>query len=111
MSGVTAERATIEELIELGARVRSHRVAYALANGMVMPDPELVVRHKCDNPRCIRAEHLELGTHKDNIADAVSRGRMQWQKGLTPEELAAQRVRGAKQQAAKLRRAAKRKAA
>lgn len=35
----------------------------------------LVVRHKCDNRKCINPEHLELGTTKDNIDDMVSRDR------------------------------------
>lgn len=40
-------------------------------------DPlNLVVRHKCDNPPCCNPHHLELGTQKQNIQDAVLRGRM-----------------------------------
>lgn len=35
-----------------------------------------VVRHKCDNPPCIRVAHLELGTQSENIKDAWRRGRM-----------------------------------
>ena len=35
----------------------------------------LVVRHKCDNKNCINIDHLELGTHKDNIQDKVLRDR------------------------------------
>lgn len=35
----------------------------------------LMVRHKCDNPRCINVEHLLLGTQTDNVADREERGR------------------------------------
>lgn len=34
-----------------------------------------VVRHKCDAGRCLRLDHLELGTQSDNLRDAVRRGR------------------------------------
>lgn len=52
----------------------AHRIAYTFANGDI-PDG-LVVRHKCDNPPCCNPAHLEVGTYKDNMQDAVVRDRM-----------------------------------
>ncbi len=51
--------------------VMTHRLAYFLARGEWPP----VVRHTCDNPPCINPEHLVAGTHADNVADRVRRGR------------------------------------
>lgn len=53
-----------------------HRKAFCLANGKTLADIRgQVIRHKCDNPRCINPEHLLIGTHSDNMRDAVDRGR------------------------------------
>lgn len=52
----------------------AHRVAYRLANGQ-WPAPRVLVRHKCDNPKCVNPYHLELGNHVDNAKDMVDRGR------------------------------------
>lgn len=52
----------------------THRAAWILEYGEI-PDG-LMVRHKCDNPPCVNIEHLELGTAKDNMEDAVNRNRV-----------------------------------
>lgn len=50
-----------------------HRHFYQLKNG---PIPKgMLIRHKCDNSKCINADHLEIGTHLDNQQDCVKRGR------------------------------------
>jgi hypothetical protein len=53
--------------------VPAHRVAYALFYG-VEPGG-LWVLHRCDNPPCVRPDHLFLGTHADNMADMYAKKR------------------------------------
>jgi hypothetical protein len=53
----------------------AHRMAYELEYGMPIPKDKWVL-HKCDNPACVRPDHLYLGTPKDNARDAVERGRL-----------------------------------
>lgn len=53
--------------------IRAHRYSYALTHGDI-PNG-LLIRHRCDNPACVRPEHLEAGTQKQNIADMDARGR------------------------------------
>jgi hypothetical protein len=51
----------------------AHRVAWILANG---PIPEgLFVCHRCDNPGCIRVDHLFLGEPRENTQDSLRKGR------------------------------------
>lgn len=52
---------------------KSHRIAYALANGLT-PDNRFVC-HRCDNPPCCNPAHFFLGTAKDNQQDMASKGR------------------------------------
>jgi hypothetical protein len=55
--------------------IGAHRVSYMLYNGDFPPEG-LVIRHKCDNPRCVNPFHLDTGTKKDNAQDASERGRL-----------------------------------
>jgi hypothetical protein len=51
----------------------AHTVGFELQNG---PIPEgAFVLHKCDNRPCVRGSHLFTGTQKDNVLDAVKKGR------------------------------------
>lgn len=56
-----------------GKHERLFRVLYIKKYGDISKG--LVVRHKCDNTWCCNVEHLELGTHKDNMRDMVERNR------------------------------------
>jgi len=51
----------------------AHRFSYQMAYGPI-PD-DLVVMHGCDNPPCVRPDHLSLGTPWDNVHDAIQKGR------------------------------------
>lgn len=56
--------------------VYRHRLTYCVANGVTLATIEgKVVRHTCDNPRCINPVHLQLGTQADNVRDRQERGR------------------------------------
>lgn len=50
-----------------------HRISYELAYGRI-PDG-MVIMHLCDNPRCVRAEHLRAGTQHENTLDMDAKGR------------------------------------
>ncbi len=74
------------EIGKAGLRARAHRCSYALHHGIRLdPGMATVILHKCDNPSCVRPEHLELGTQKENIHDALAKGRMRWQGGVNDE--------------------------
>lgn len=55
-------------------QVAAYRFAY---ERYVEAIPEgFFVCHRCDNPPCVRPDHLFVGTQSDNIKDAYTKGRI-----------------------------------
>ena len=54
-------------------KIVAHRISYIITYGEI--EDGKLVRHKCDNSKCINPAHLELGTHSENMKDMFERGR------------------------------------
>jgi len=53
------------------------RVALWMATGVVPEKNDAC--HTCDNPPCVRPDHLWWGSRTDNVRDMMKKGRAAWQ--------------------------------
>lgn len=74
-------------------KLAAHRLAYWVANPFNPEMPKLGVLHSCNTPLCVNPDHLRLGTHRDNMLDAVVAGTRRGVKNpsarLTEEQVVA----------------------
>lgn len=57
----------------------AHRFSWVIHNGVIPLGSGYhgtCVLHKCDNRKCVRPDHLFLGTNADNVHDMMAKGRM-----------------------------------
>ena len=50
---------------------KAHRMSWEIAHGPIPGN--FHVLHRCDNPPCVRPDHLYLGTNADNVRDRMER--------------------------------------
>jgi DNA-binding transcriptional regulator YiaG len=71
----SVDKAGYGQLYLAGKQRKAHRVAWQLENMEPIPDG-MEVCHRCDNRRCCNPAHLWLGTHQQNMNDAVTKRRL-----------------------------------
>ncbi|HEY4658038.1 MAG TPA: HNH endonuclease [Gemmatimonadaceae bacterium] len=56
-----------------GKQWLAHRVAWRLYKGEIPAGKQVL--HRCDNRRCVRPDHLFIGTNADNVRDRDAKDR------------------------------------
>lgn len=59
--------------VNRGQPWKAYRIAYEA--WVKMPEPNVDICHRCDNPPCINPAHLFEGTRQDNVNDMVAKKR------------------------------------
>lgn len=73
ISGSRDPRPQMRDPLSRRTRLAS-RVAWEVTYGPIPPG--MFICHLCDNGKCVRPDHLFIGTQKDNIQDAARKGRL-----------------------------------
>lgn len=73
MAGVSERYGTAKFM---GHQWLAHRLVYELLVGSVPADAELC--HRCDIGFCVNPDHLFVGSHVDNMRDALDKGRIKF---------------------------------
>jgi DNA-directed RNA polymerase subunit RPC12/RpoP len=71
--GTNGKYGVVKESVPTRRSRYAHHVAYELYCGPIREG--CWVLHRCDNPLCVRPNHLFLGTRRDNFDDMVKKGR------------------------------------
>lgn len=62
-----------------GKRQTASRIAWSIHHGKAFPQGKLAC-HSCDNPGCVNPHHIWPGSDKENMQDAIAKGRFRTRK-------------------------------
>lgn len=68
------------------SRMMVHRLSWEAFYAEPIPNNMLVL-HKCDNPKCFNPNHLFLGTQFDNMQDCIIKKRKKYYRKIKNEDL------------------------
>lgn len=73
ISGTTSKKRYANVLYK-GKLIGAHRYSYIITFGPIKSS-DIYVCHRCDNTKCVRPDHLFLGSAKDNAIDCALKKR------------------------------------